>query len=261
MPILYEKDGHVVTITLNRPESLNAMNRQLVKELAEAWHTFREDDDARAAIVTGAGERSFSAGVDLKEMADRDESWHREVFWEDHAYGFGATLGEGMPLWKPVVAAVNGHCIGGGLTLILGADIRIASDNASFSFPEVKIGVPTITGAILLPRVVSLGWASQLLLGGDTIDSETALRIGLVNNVYPQAELMAEARKLAQRLADNAPLAVRATKEVMVRGLDMPFERSFVMGEYMRRIARDTEDSREGPRAFKEKRKPDFKGR
>ncbi len=261
MSILYEKEGHIVTITLNRPERLNAMSRQMVAELKEAWHTFRADDDARVAIVTGAGEKSFCAGVDLKEVAERSETWHREVFWQDHTYGFGGTLEEGMALWKPVIAAVNGYCIGGGFTLILGADIRICSENATFSFPEVKVGLPTITGAILLPRTVPLGWAAQLLLAGDTIDAQTALRIGLVNNVYPQADLMREARALAQRLADNAPLAVRVTKEVMIRGLDMPFERSFVMGEYLRRIARDTEDSREGPRAFKEKRKPRFQGR
>lgn len=261
MVVEYQKQGHIVTITLNRPDKLNAMNAEMVRELHRVWREFRDDPDARVAILTGRGDRSFCAGVDVNEMSDRPEGWYKESFWRDHTYGFGATLEEGLDLWKPVIAAVNGYCIGGGLTLILGADIRICSDNASFGLPEVKLGVAAMTTTLLLPRVMPLGMAAQLLLTGERIDAATALRSGLVNNVYPLPELLDRARELAEQVAANAPLAVRASKEMMLRGLDMPFTQAFVMAEYLRRIVLDSADSREGPRAFREKRRPNFRGR
>lgn len=261
MPVIYSQTGHIVTITLNRPQKLNAMNQAMVSELQRAWQQLRADDTARVAVLTGAGDRSFCAGVDVGELADRPDDWYKEAFWQDPTYGFGLSPEEGMPLFKPVIAAINGYCLGGGLTLVLGADIRICADSASFGLPEVKIGTAALTTTLLLPRVVPLGMAAELLLSGDPIDAATALGCGLVNSVYPLPELLPRAHDLAERIAANAPLAVRASKEMLQRGLDMPFAQAFVMAEYLRRALRDTADSREGPLAFKEKRRPDFQGR
>jgi enoyl-CoA hydratase/carnithine racemase len=210
------------------------------------------------AIVTGAGDRAFSAGADVKEMGQRRENEPRRSFWETW---YGQDLQSGLEVWKPVIAAVNGYCIGEGLTLILSCDFRIASERATFAFPEVNLGLPTIVGAIRAPRVVGLGNALELLLIGDRVDATRAYEMGLLNKVVPHETLVDEAEALARRLCRNGPLAVRCTKEMAYRSHDVPFDEAVRMGESLRREALRSEDAREGPAAFREKRDAQFKGR
>jgi len=258
VPVLYEKRDHVAYITLNRPEVLNAFNRAMHQALRQIWMDFREDDDAWVALVTGAGDRAFSAGQDVKEIGERRAQDVRRSFWETW---FGSDLQEGLEVWKPIVAAINGYCLGEGMTFILACDFRIASERASFGFPEVTLGIPTIVGAVRAPRVVGLGNALELLLTGDRIDARRALEMGLVHRVVPHERVKAEAESLAQRLCRNGPLAVRCTKEVAVRSLDMPFAEAMRMGEALRRLALQSEDAVEGVQAYLEKREPRFTGR
>ena len=256
--VLYETRDRIAFITLNRPEVLNAFNREMHQQLREAWLAFREDDDAWVAVVTGAGDRAFSAGADIKEMGQRREEPVRRSFWETW---FGDDLQTGLDVWKPTIAAVNGYCLGEGLTLILACDFRIASERASFGFPEVNLGIPTIVGAIRAPHIVGLGNALELLLIGDRVDAKRAYEMGLAQRVVPHDAVRAEAEALARRLCRNGPLAVRCTKEMAYRGLQLPFADAVRMGESLRRVATSSEDAREGPRAFRENREPQFKGR
>ena len=258
MAVLYEKRDRIAHITLNRPESLNAFNRDMHAELREAWQAFRNDDEVWVAIVTGAGDRAFSAGADVKEMGERQEGQVPRSFWETW---FGDNLQTGLEVWKPTIAAINGYCLGEGLTLALSCDFRIASDRASFGFPEVNLGIATIVGAVRAPKVVGLGNALELLLIGDRVDAQRAYDMGLLNRVVPHDTLAVEAETLALRLCKNGPLAVRCTKEVAYRSLQVPFSDAVRMGESLRRLVNASEDAREGPRAFREKREPQFKGR
>ena len=257
MPVLYEKRDHVAYVTLNRPEVLNAFNRAMHQALREVWMDFREDDDVWVALITGAGDRAFSAGQDMKEMGERRSEGARRSFWETW---FGGDLQEGLEVWKPIVAAINGYCLGEGLTLILACDFRIASEQASFGFPEVALGVPTIVGAVRAPRVVGLGNALELLLTGDRLDARRALEMSLVHRVVSHDRVKTEAESFAQRLCRNGPVALRCTKEVAVRSLDMPFVDAVRMGESLRRLATQSEDAAEGVRAYIEKREPRFTG-
>ncbi len=257
MPVLYEKRDNVAYVTLNRPEVLNAFNRAMHQALREVWMDFREDDDVWVALITGSGDRAFSAGQDVKEMGERRSEGVRRTFWETW---FGGDLQEGLEVWKPIVAAINGYCLGEGLTLVLACDFRIASDRATFGFPEVVLGMPTIVGAVRAPRVVGLGNALELLLTGDRLDAQRALEMGLVNRVVPHEQVKAEAQNLAKRLARNGPVAMRCTKEVAVRSLDLPFSEAVRMGEAMRQLALQSEDVAEGVRAYLEKREPRFTG-
>ncbi|MCC7414069.1 MAG: enoyl-CoA hydratase/isomerase family protein [Gammaproteobacteria bacterium] len=258
MTVLVEKHDGIAVVTLNREKSLNAMNRQMVRDLARIWPELRADDGVRVVVVTGSGDKSFCSGTDLKEMRDSPEGWHRESFWDPP----GATpLEAGLEFWKPVIGAINGFCLGAGCTLALSCDIRLASERARFGFPEVSVGVPTIVAALRLPALTSLANAAELLLVGDDIDAREAWRLGLVNRVVAHAAVMPEAMRLAERICRNAPRALQVTKEVLIRGRDLPFRDGVRLGSLLRRVAYDTEDSVEGPRAFAEKRKPRFRGR
>ncbi len=251
--VLYEREGRIATITYNRPEALNAINGELRADLNAAWEQFRADDEAYVAIVTGAG-RAFSAGADLRDPAVQPQT----TFWEVPSF---TSLESGMEIWKPTIAAVNGYCLGFALTLVAACDFVIASDRAEFGFPEVQIGVPTIQGAVRMPGRVGWQNAMELLLIGDRVDAKRAKEMGLVWKLVEHERLMDEARALAERLCKPAPLAIRATKEVAWRGQELPFVDAIRFGETMRRVAGATEDAREGPAAFREKRAPQWKGR
>ena len=254
--VLYELDGHVATITYNRPEALNAVNGALRRDLNDAFARFRDEEDAWVAIVTGAG-RAFCAGGDLKDGAGAIGEF-AGTFWEKPTMN---SFESGWEIFKPVIAAVNGHCLGYGLTLVTWCDFVIASERAEFGFPEVHLGVPAVVGAIRLPA--RIGWepAMELLLTGDRIGAERAREIGLVGRVVPHDDLITEARALADRLVGGAPLAQRAMKEVAMRTAHLSTVEAIRFGETMRKVAAATEDAAEGARAAREGRTPNWQGR
>jgi enoyl-CoA hydratase/carnithine racemase len=254
--VTYERDGHVATITYNRPDALNAINGQVRADLNETFMQFRDDDEAWVGIVTGAG-KAFCVGADLRDGAGATGVFPGS-FWEKPTIN---SFESGWEIWKPVIAAVNGYCLGYGLTLVTWCDFVVASDRAQFGFPEVRIGVPTIVGAIRLPERIGWQHAMELLLTGDRIDAARAKEIGLAGWVVPHDELMEEARRLADRLCAGAPLAARAIKEVAARSRTLPMLEAIRFGETMRKVAGSTEDAAEGVRAFSEGRQPEWKGR
>ena len=251
----YELDGHVATVTYNRPDALNAINSEMRSDLNRAFSRFRDDEDAWVAIVTGAG-KAFCVGADMRDMGGAAGDFPG-TFWEKPTIN---SFESGWEIFKPVIAAVNGYCLGYGLTLVTWCDFVVASERAEFGFPEVKLGVPTIVGAIRLPP--RIGWqpAMELLLTGDRIDAERARQIGLAGWVVPHGELMTEARRLAARLVAAAPLAARATKEVAVRAQHLPPLEAIRFGETMRKVAAATDDAAEGVRAAREGRAPRWRG-
>jgi enoyl-CoA hydratase/carnithine racemase len=254
--VLYALDGHVATITYNRPERMNAIDGTMRRGLNEAFARFRDDEDAWVAIVTGAG-RAFCAGADLRGEGDPTGEF-TGTFWERPTVN---SFESGWEIFKPVIAAVNGYCIGYGLTLVTWCDFVIASERAEFGFPEVRIGVPTIVGAIRLPRRINWQYAMELLLTGERIDAARAHEIGLAGWVVPHESLMDSARALAGRLVRAAPLAQRAVKEVATRTEVMPMTEAIRFGETMRRVVGVTEDAAEGAAAAAERREPRWRGR
>lgn len=258
MNVRYEVGDRIATITIDRPQRLNALDLETQIDLAETWLRFRDDDSAWVAIITGAGERAFSAGFDLKKSGVGDPQGRAPDFWLGWHPG---QLQTERPTWKPIVAAINGYCLGMGLTIAVACDLRLASETASFGYPEVQVGLATNIGAITTPQVIPTGAALELLLTGERRDAAWALRVGLVNGVVPPEDLMAAARQLAARLAANAPIAVRVTKEIAYRGRDMPFEHAVRLGTSLQRLCGQTQDAAEGPHAFAEKRAPRWEGR
>jgi len=252
----YELDGHVATITYNRPDALNAINADMRRGLNDAFDRFRGEDDAWVAIVTGAG-RAFCAGADMRDGGGSAGEFPGS-FWEKPTIN---SFESGWEIFKPVIAAVNGYCLGYGLTLVTWCDFVIASDRAEFGFPEVTIGVPTIVGAIRLPQRINWQYAMEILLTGERIDAARAKEIGLAGWVVPHDDLMNEARAMAARLCKAAPLAARATKEVAMRSQHLPALEAIRFGETMRRVAGATEDAAEGGKAARETRPPNWKGR
>jgi enoyl-CoA hydratase/carnithine racemase len=252
----YELDGHVATITYNRPDALNAINGAMRRDLNEAFGRFRDDEDAWVAIVTGAG-KAFCVGADLRD-GQHSAGEFPGTFWEKPTQN---SFESGWEIFKPVIAAVNGHCLGYGLTLVTWCDFVIASEQATFGYPEVLLGVPTIVGAIRLP--VRIGWqrAMELLFTGERIDAPTAKDIGLAGWVVPHDDLMTEARLLADRLLAGAPLAQRVIKEVATRSEHLPSLEAIRFGETMRKVAGATDDAREGMKAAAERRTPEWRGR
>src|SRR3954452_2494138 len=231
----YELDGHVATITYNRPDALNAINGEMRRDLNEAFARFRDEEDAWVGIVTGAG-RAFCAGADIRGEGNSAGDFPG-TFWEKPTQ---TSFESGWEIFKPVIAAVNGHCLGYGLTLVTWCDFVIASDRAQFGFPEVTIGVPTIVGAIRLPERIGWQYAMELLLTGERIDAARAKEIGLAGWVVPHDELLPEAHRLADRLVAAAPLAARATKEVAIRAQHLSTVEAIRFGETMRKVAAAT---------------------
>jgi E-phenylitaconyl-CoA hydratase len=246
----------IALITINRPERLNAMDAEHYQALSRAWCTVRDDSAIRVAIVTGAGERAFTTGADIKSFLTAPPSL--SDMWLTQR---DQLLNRGLEVWKPVVAAVNGYCLGGGMTLMLATDIRVAASHATFSLAEVKRGVIPGNGGTQrvldqLPHAVAM----EMLLTGDGIDAVAAERWGLVNKVVPQAELLETAYGYARKIAANAPLAVQAAKELALRSRDMDLTSGLRLEAVLNRMLMQTEDAKEGPAAFAAKRTPAFKG-
>ena len=259
--ILVEKREKIAIITLNRPEAYNAMNSEAWKEITNAWINVKDDPEIWTIIVTGTGDKAFCAGQDLKEMAQLKKEAERE------GRPYVSTLPEVSPVKymempKPVIAAINGFAIGGGLELALVCDIRIAADHARLGLQEVRQSlIPGAGGTQRLPRFVPFGIALEMLMTGDLVSAQEAYRIGLVNRVVPLSELMPAAQALANRINENGPLAVRAAKEAAYKGMQMHLNEGFRFETLLLSRLRQSEDAWEGPRAFAEKRKPNYKGR
>ena len=245
--VIYEKKEHVSYITLNRPDRLNALGLELGQQLREAENNFAEDKDAWVAIYTGAGERAFSAGRDLKEAARQNlRNGSIMPFLRKSAVEHN----------KPTIAAVNGLAYGGGFEITLGCDIRICSDNATFALAEVKVGLCPPSAMFILPRLVGLSNAMWLLLSGEPIGAEEAHRIGLVTRVVPLPELLSTATRMAETICENAPLAVHTTKQLTKLGLEVPIDYARRLGSGLISSVWGSEDAAEGARAFVEKRRP-----
>jgi E-phenylitaconyl-CoA hydratase len=257
MSIDFELDDGVATITINRPERRNALDEEHYAELSKAWMRVRDDDAVRVAIVTGAGDKAFCAGADLKSFVGRDQPLS-EVWLTQR----NNLLNRGLEVWKPVVSAVNGACVGGGMTLLLATDIRVACDDAVFSLSEVKRGIIAANGGTQrIMKQLPYAIAMELLLVGDSIDAVTAARWGLINRVVPRSELISVARSYADRIKQNAPLAVQAAKELAIRSLDLGLSEGLRMEQFVNRILHHSDDTKTAKAAFAEKRKPEFKGR
>lgn len=254
--ITYEKRGAIALITINREQALNAIDARTSSEMYRAWVDFRDDDSLRVAILTGAGTKAFSTGMDLVATARGENQ-----FEGGKPVPFGGFT-KRMTIDKPIIAAINGYCLAGGLELALACDIRICTPESRFGLPEVRWAImPGAGGTQRLPRAIPQAWANYMILTGEQIDAETALRVGLVSHIVPQGELLAKALEIAGVICERGPLAVRAAKEAIRRGLDMPLEHGLAFEDLLLGRLFATEDAKEGPRAFAEKRPPEYRGR
>ena len=263
MSIRFECEGAVALLTIDRPKVHNALDFETSDALVDAWLRFRDDDALRVAILTGAGERAFCAGADLRGVGDfyKTLTSAERLRRSEQLPGLGG-ITKNLAIDKPIIAAVNGYCLAGGLEIALACDLRIASENASFGLPEVTRGIiPGAGGTQRLPRLVGPERALDLILTGRRIDAAEAERIGLVTRVVPQGDLLQKARAMATTIAQNGPLAVRAAKAAVWRGLDVSLEEALRLEQLLAEPVRQSEDAQEGPRAFLEKRKPEFKGK
>lgn len=249
-------EDSVATIVINRPERLNAMDHEHYRLLSETWVEVRDNPAIRVAVITGAGDRAFSVGADLKSFAGApmplDQMWLTQK---------DMLLNRGLTIFKPIIAAVNGYCLGGGMTLLLATDIRIASTTATFGLSEVKRGLVAANGGtqrILrqLPHAIGM----EMLLTGDTIEAETAERWGLVNRVTEPEKVLPLAREWALRIAANAPLALQASKELALASYDLDIASGLRAEQLSNRLLQTSQDLAEGTKAFSEKRPPRFQG-
>jgi enoyl-CoA hydratase len=255
--LLVERDGAVAIVTINRPKVLNALNAQTIGELDRVFADLERDEATRVVIVTGAGDRAFIAGADINELAVQSPSGGRE-----YALAGQRVFDRIANLGKPVIAAINGYALGGGCELAMACTLRIASDTAKLGQPEIALGlIPGYAGTQRLSRLVGPGRALEMLLTGAPIAADQALRIGLVNRVVPGADVLKEARALAAKLSESAPIALRYILSAVHRGAEMPLSDACQYEATLFGLVASTEDMREGTSAFLEKRKAAFKGR
>ena len=251
----YVKEGRIAYITINRPEAMNSLSIEVRQGLQNAYKDFRDNNDLWVAIITGAGDRAFSAGADIKGFTPASSD----------AAGTGGVpekLIRPDTIWKPFIAAIHGYCLGGGCELAMTCDIRIAADNAQFGQPEVNIGfMPGGGGTIRMPRFIPRAVAAEILLTGNRINAAEAFRVGLVSRVVPRDQLMDTAKAIADTIISRGPLGVRATKEAMIRGYSMTLEEGLALEKQLVAQIRATEDFMEGARAFAQKRPPQYKAK
>jgi E-phenylitaconyl-CoA hydratase len=257
-------EDRIAVLTINRPEAMNAMDPETYAGLSKAWIEVRDNPDIWAAVITGAQnpdrppeKQAFTSGADLKKTIPRTpELWE---FWQTQEEQI---LNRGLEVWKPVIAAVNGYCLAGGMTLLFATDIRVASEHAVFGISEVKRGIlPANGGTQRAVRQLPYPIAMELLLIGDTLTAQQALQYGLINKVVPHDQVMDAAMDYARRVTANAPLAVRAIKELAVRSQYMHIQDGLRLEQSIQSVLRQSEDAREGPRAFAEQRSAVFKGK
>lgn len=257
MPVDLSRSGRTLTITLNRPEAMNSLDPEMFAQLSAAWEEFEHDDELWVAVVTGAGEKAFCAGRDLvKSAADAKNDW---------SSGAGAARGRLTPdrIWKPVIAAINGHCLAAGLALALGCDLRVASPNATFGTMAAKRGIVAGGGQTQrLARYIPFGMAMEMILFAERIPAEEAHRIGLVNRLVPEGGVLDFSQAWAAKLCENGPLAIRAMKQAAYEGgFGMNLRDGLRLEAQLYEEIMKTEDAKEGPRAFAEKRPARFQGR
>ncbi len=254
--IKVEVEDRLAIVTVNRPEVRNALNSQVVQELTAAFESLSADDRVGAIVLTGAGDKAFVAGADIKEMVGKS-GLEMQAFSE-----LGRRLGdamEGCP--KPILAAINGYALGGGCEIAMACDVRLASENAKIGQAEINIGIiPGFGGSQRLPRLVGPGWAAQMVLTGEAVDAATAERIGLVNRVVPQDRLLEETKALARKVLEKSPVAVSLAKACLRAAQEMPLSQGLSYETAAFGVAGATQDKVEGMTAFIEKRKPTWKG-
>jgi len=251
MPVLYEKDDKIATITLNRPEMMNRIDAETCEAFSSALINFRDDPDVWVAIISGAGD-AFSTGADHDKLL---------VPWAENSFQVPPMITRGLDIWKPLVAAINGPARGGGLEIALACDIRIAAENAYLQMPEVGRGlIPGWGGTQRLTRMISPAKAAEMIFLGTPISAEEAYRLGLVNKVVPLAQLLPTAKEWAGKICENTPLGIRKAKEAMIRGRNMALEDGLRLELAFLEEVLQSEDYKEGLRAFKEDRKPEYKG-
>jgi len=252
--IIFKKEGNLAVFTINRPEAMNSLHIPSLGELSGALLDFDNDPRLRCGIITGSGEKAFCSGIDIRKVFDAEIENGRQS-------KIPPTLMRGLEIKKPLIAAINGAALGGGLELALACDIRIAAQNTVFGFPEVGLGIiPGWGGTQRLIRQIPFCLAAELLLTGKSIDAAEAWRNGLINAVVPFGKLLEVSYNMAETISAAAPLAVQAAKEAMLKGSDLNLTEGFELEDALQTYLKTSADFREGIRAFKEKRKPDFKG-
>jgi enoyl-CoA hydratase len=253
----FEKKDRIAYVTIDRQKVLNALNMAVMEELRQVFHEIKQDKEVRVVILTGAGEKAFVAGADIGELSKQDP-----VTAKEYTHRGQNVLNLIENLGKPVIACINGFALGGGCELAMACTFRLASENAKLGQPEVKLGIMAgYGGTQRLPRLVGKGLAMQMLLSGEMISATEAHRIGLVNEVVPQAELISRAEAIAQKIIANAPLAVQYTMEAVNKGMEMPLAEGLFLEATLFAVACATEDKKEGTTAFLEKRAANFQGK
>lgn len=263
----FEREGQIAVLTMNRPERRNAISPELACRMADALTEIADDDDIRAIVLTGAGDTAFCAGGDLELSLPLlsgarapETEWDRRFLADPQVNNKIVLRGFKMP--KPIVAAINGHCMAGGMEILLATDIRMAVPTARFALPEAARGVIPFAGALSrLPRQIPYAVAMEMLTTGAPIDAETALRHGLINRIVEPAALLDQAKEMASRIAANAPVSVQQIKSVVTSAMGRTLEEGFALEDTAKAEVMATEDAREGPRAFMEKRTPRYEGR